>query len=326
MLSFNHRVMLIVVWTLVTQYSIFSLYITMFLNLDGTNGPIVVGRRGKRMRCRVTSAIIEEDGREFIKVESNGVPNYKPMIYDEDGDRSIIRGSWEEELRTATDGADGNPNYIGEHEHTFYIPRVPKGSGWQFSNKHELPLEAIGVALNGCLLYNSFTARRKTYAVESEKFDACCGHPDASSQYHYHQHPLCVTGNAALTNAPQKSVIEYINGLVASGEVSPVLGYMFDGVPITGPVSYNAGGEARILQPSYDHDVYMKGFGDLDYHNGILSPLVPGGKPTYHYVCTIQSSDEGITADTSNEGAIIPRFPYLIKSYRYVPDERNILD
>lgn len=295
----------------------------MFLNLDGTQGPIVVGRRGQRMRCRVRSEIIEENGKEFIKVESNGVPNYKPTVYDEDGDRSIIRGSWEDELRVATDGEDGNPNYIGEHNHTFYIPKVPQGYGWQFSKHYLLPLEAIGVAVNGCLLYNSFTARRRTYAVESEKFDACCGHPDANSQYHYHQHPLCATGNTSLTNVPQENVADYINNLVASGEVSPVVGYMFDGVPITGPVSYNAKGEVRILQPSYDHDVYHAGSGDLDYHNGIMSPIIPGGEPVYHYVSTIQSSN-GITVDLDKEANIIPRYPYLIKSYKYVPDERNI--
>lgn len=295
----------------------------MFLNLDGTKGPIVVGKRGRRMRCRVTSTIVEEAEREFIKVESNGVPNYKPMVYDEDGELSIIRASWEDELRAATDGEDGNPNYIGEHEHTFYIPTVPQGGGWRFSDRHQLPLDAIGVAVNGCLLYNSFTARRETYAVESEKFDACCGHPDANSQYHYHQHPLCATGNTALTNVPQRSVAEYIDELVASGNVSPIVGYMFDGVPVTGPVSYNADGEVRILQPSYQHDVYQAGSGDLDYHNGISSPLTPGGESIYHYVCTIQSSN-GVTVDVTDEGDIIPRYPYLIKSYKYVPDERNL--
>lgn len=296
----------------------------MFLSLDGTSGPIVVGKRGQRMRCKVKATNVIEDGKAFIKVESNGVPNYKPTIYDEDGDRSIIRGSWEEELRTATSGEDGNPNYIGEHEHTFYLPVVPEGGSgnWQFSKRHALPLDAIGVAVNGCLLYNSFTGRRETYAVESEKFDSCCGHPDANSQYHYHQHPLCATGNAALTGVPQQSVVNHINDLVKKGEVSPIVGYMFDGVPITGPVSYNTEGEVRILQPSYDHDVYVKGKGDLDYYNGILSPLCEGGEPVYHYVCTIQSSD-GITADVTAEGAIVPRFPYLIRAYKFIPDERN---
>tara|TARA_Y100000389_G_C17407512_1_gene488912 strand:+ start:165 stop:1067 length:903 start_codon:yes stop_codon:yes gene_type:complete len=296
-----------------------------FLFLDGKSGEKVMGNKRNIVYCRVNAEEIIEDGKTFIKVESNGVPNYTPKIYDNSGKEITIRGIWEQELREATDEEDGNPNYIGDHDHVFYIPKEPTGKNWKWNRRNELPLDAIGVAVNGCLLYNSFTAGRNTYAVESEKFDSCCGHPDSNKQYHYHQHPLCATGNSALTNVSQTSVANYINDLVSSQKVSPIVGYMFDGVPVTGPVSYNKNGEVRILQPSYEHDEYVEVKGDLDYYNGINSPIVEGGESIYHYVSTIKSTD-GITVDISNDNKIIPLFPYLIKAYKYVPDERNFLE
>ena len=294
-----------------------------FLSLDGKRGAAVMGQKRKKIYCRVNAEEIVEDNKKFIKVECNGVPNYTPRIYNDTGNSIEIKGIWEQELRKASDGEDGNPNYIGEHEHVFFIPKNPSGRNWKWSRKNELPLDAIGVAVNGCLLYNSFTAGRNTYAVESELFDSCCGHPDSNKQYHYHQHPLCATGNASLTNVPQTEISNYINDLVKTNTVSPVIGYMFDGVPVTGPVSYNENGEVRILQPSYDHDEYVKDKGDLDYYNGICSPLVKDGEPIYHYVCTIKSSN-GIRVDLTFDNKIIPLFPYLIKAYKYEPDERNL--
>jgi hypothetical protein len=292
-----------------------------FLSLDGQSGEPVFGYKRKILRCKVKSEEITENGKIIIKVESNGVPNYTPIIYDKSGNQIIINGIWEQELRKATDEEGGNPNYISEHEHVFYIPKVPSGENWKWNKKNELPMDAIGVAVNGCLMYNSFTAGRNTYAVESEVFDSCCGHPDSNKQYHYHQHPLCATGNSALTNVPQTSVADYINNLVNSQNVSPIIGYMFDGVPITGPVSYNKNGQVRILQPSYEHDKYVEGKGDLDYYNGITSPLETGGEPIYHYVSTIKSTN-GLVVDLSDEKKIIPMFPYLIKAYKHIPDER----
>tara|TARA_Y100000389_G_scaffold106302_1_gene103247 strand:- start:2438 stop:3340 length:903 start_codon:yes stop_codon:yes gene_type:complete len=295
----------------------------IFLSLDGKTGEPVMGEKRKKIYCRVNAEEINEDGKEYIKVNCNGVPNYTPRIYNKNGKSIEIKGIWEQELRKASDEEDGNPNYIGEHDHIFYIPKVPSGKNWKWSKKNELPLDAIGVAVNGCLLYNSFTAGRNTYAVESELFDTCCGHPDSNKQYHYHQHPICATGNSSLTNIPQNKVSDYINQLVKDNSVSPVIGYMFDGVPVTGPVSYNKDGNVRILQPSYDDDVYVEGKGDLDYYNGINSPIIENGESVYHYVSTIKSSD-GISVDLSSDNNIIPLFPYLIKAYKYEPDTRNL--
>lgn len=293
-----------------------------FLDLDGSTGPIVVGKK-KKFRCKISSKEVTINNIKYIEVKSNGVPNYKPAVLDEDSEKIIIRGSWEKELRIVTNNKEGNPNYIDEQNHLFYLPVVPSGGNWKFNNRKDLPMGAIGVAINGCLLFNQYADPKQSMdAIETEEFDYCCGHPDAQNQYHYHQYPLCVQGNSGLTNSSIGNVENYINNLVTNNNISPVLGFMFDGVPITGPVGYDLEGNVKILQSSYNENKeYVEGLGDLDYYNGILSPIEKGQEPVYHYVCTIKSKDDKVLLNQDNE--IIPTFPYMMKAYKYTPNVDN---
>ena len=289
-----------------------------FLNLDGTTGPIIVGKK-KKFRCKVSAKEITINENKFLEVRSNGVPNYKPAVYDEDGEKVLIRGTWEKELRLVTNNREGNPNYIDEQDHLFYLPLEPTLGNWRYNNKKELPMGAIGVAINGCLLYNQYADAKQTLdAIETEEFDYCCGHPDAQNQYHYHQYPLCVQGNSGLTNSKVEDVEDYINNLVLSRDISPVLGFMFDGIPLTGPVGYDLDGNVKILRSSYNENKeYVEGLGDLDYYNGIVSPIEKGEEPVYHNVCTIKSENNRVSLNEDNE--IIPVFPYMVKAYKYMP-------
>ena len=293
-----------------------------FLSLDGSKGPIVVGKK-KKFRCKISAKEVNINGISYIEVKSNNIPNYKPAVLDEDGDQIIIRGSWEKELRIVTNNQQGNPNYIDEHDHLFLLPLVPSGGNWKFNNKKELPMGAIGVAINGCLLFNQYADPKQNMdAVETEEFDYCCGHPDALNQYHYHQYPLCSQGNSGLTNSIIENVENYINGLVNQNELSPVVGFMFDGVPLTGPVGYDLEGNIKILQSSYNENKqYIEGSGDLDYYNGILSPIEKDKEPVYHYVSTIKSKNNKVLLNNNNE--IIPAFPYMMKAYKYTPNIDN---
>ncbi|MDH5508056.1 MAG: YHYH protein [Anaerolineae bacterium] len=80
-----------------------------------------------------------------------------------------------------------NPNTITAQNYTFYIPLNPQIS----SQQTELPMGPIGVTLAGVPFYNAFT-HFHTYAVETETFDSCQGHPDQRGAYHYHQESDCV--------------------------------------------------------------------------------------------------------------------------------------
>lgn len=123
---------------------------------------------------------------------------------------------------------DGNPNYIQEQQFTWYIPldpkENPKHSAMDATNSNRaLPGGAIGVAINGIILFNPFDEHGYKDAVW--RTDRCCGHPSPLQSYHYHKYPVCL-------NTPWADD--------GQGH-SPLIGFAFDGFPIYGP--YEAEGE-----------------------------------------------------------------------------------
>jgi hypothetical protein len=293
-----------------------------FLLLDGSSGERVKGYKGANLYCKVIASDFSEDGVDYVKVTSNGVPNYVPTIGDK-----VIRGRWNDELKAATNGEEGNPNAIEEQDYTFLIPKVVAGdgSGWVKNRRYNLPMGAIGVAVNGVPLYNQWADRaEESDANETEEFDSCCGHPDGQNKYHYHQYPLCAAGNTSINRTEVSEVGSYLTELLAAESPSPIIGYMFDGVPITGPVGYDSNGTIKILKSSYNENKeFEDGLGDLDTFNGISSPLQKGGENVYHYVATISSNDSGTEPLFDDDGEIIPAFPYFINQYKYTPEDIN---
>ncbi len=118
-------------------------------------------------------------------------------------------------------GPDSNPNYIQEHDRTYYIPLNPKvnpnhvATATDNSN-HALPMGPIGVAVNGVVFFNPFDAQS---GDASNMMDRCCGHPAPDNTYHYHKYPICL-------NSPWSD---------EGKEHSPLIGWAFDGFPIYGP-------------------------------------------------------------------------------------------
>jgi hypothetical protein len=107
-----------------------------------------------------------------------------------------------------------NPNSIREQHIWFWIPLNPKKA----DKPTPTPFGPIGVAINGIPFYNQYNAQGGD-AVRLETFDSCCGHPDPSGLYHYHQYPTCI-------KSPFKD---------PAGEHSPLIGFMLDGYAICGP-------------------------------------------------------------------------------------------
>jgi hypothetical protein len=107
-----------------------------------------------------------------------------------------------------------------------------------------------GVMLTGVALFNAFDAGGRD-AGAWEVQDGCDGHPQMSSEYHYHTLSRCIQDTS----------------------VSTVIGFALDGFPITGPKV----GPNNILTT-----------GDLDECHGITSTITLDGKSvtTYHYVMT----------------------------------------
>ncbi len=141
---------------------------------------------------------------------------------------------------------DRNPNSIKTQSLSFKFPAAPQ----------ILPSPAciggeVGIMTSGVMLFDAFDALLRD-AVAREVQDSCDGHPQVSGEYHYHGLSRC------FKDPP----------------VSQVIGYAFDGFPITGPAL--SGGKYLTTD-------------DLDECHGLTSEIVLDGKKvmTYHYVMTI---------------------------------------
>lgn len=130
-------------------------------------------------------------------------------------------------------------------------------------------LGAIGVTVNGALLFNSFEGDGTTVALASNFsttakgvtapfLDACSGHFTPSGQYHYHGLPRCI--------------VTHLKGgtRAAGGSGRPTLiGFLFDGFPVYDNVAMNGSTISKR---------------QLDSCNGIFSATPQFPKGIYHYV------------------------------------------
>lgn len=148
-----------------------------------------------------------------------------------------------------------------------------------------------------------------------------CGGHSAGDVFHYHYDGNCVHWHP---EDDGKSWIDWGSDLLNSKEVSPVIGFSFDGYPIYGPYGFDNSGEVREMLSSYrlkegkngyggiDDWEYVEGLGDLDQCNGIKSekPNV-NGTSIYQYHAS------------KNSGSGEIGFPYFILCYSGVVEESN---
>jgi hypothetical protein len=154
----------------------------------------------------------------------------------------------------STDAAyayDRNPNSIAAQSISFTLPKPTAAASPSCLNGG-----AIGVALNGVEIFDGLDALNRD-AVAHETQDACSGHPQQQSVYHYHDDPICLWDKASSTKP------------------SGLFGYALDGYPIFGP--RGAGG--RFVTDA-----------QLDACHGTTSTVTLDGRRvrTYHYVATIE--------------------------------------
>ena len=140
---------------------------------------------------------------------------------------------------------DPNPNTIKAQTIKDTLPANPTYSSTPYCMGGE-----VGVMLSGVPLFDAFDAGLRD-APAHELQDSCDGHPQGSGEYHYHSLSSCFKDMSVKT----------------------VLGYAFDGFPITGPVV----SKGKYLTTD-----------DLDECHGITSTITVDGKSktTYHYVMT----------------------------------------
>jgi hypothetical protein len=168
---------------------------------------------------------------------------------------------------------------VASSDDAYEYDRNPNSIKAQTEKKYELPLNPtysetpycmsggeVGIMTTGVMMFNAFDATLRD-APAHELQDDCDGHPQKDGIYHYHSMSSCLKNVSVLT----------------------VVGYAFDGFPITGPKV----GKDRYLSTE-----------DLDECHGITSTIIVDGKQKtmYHYV---------LTQD----------FPYSVSCYRGKPIE-----
>lgn len=139
---------------------------------------------------------------------------------------------------------DRNPSAITAQNYTFTLPAYPTAD-----STANCMYGMVGVMNNGVLLFNAFDAEYRD-ALAHEVQDAYDGHPNQSC---YHKHGFI--------------------SAIKTMKVSEVVGFAFDGYPITGPLLPNGNYLATA---------------DLDECHGMESEVLLDGKTvrTYHYVLT----------------------------------------
>ena len=140
---------------------------------------------------------------DYIYVISDGIPRdhtsgHINRLYDDDQDRD-------------KDGVLDSPNSIKPVYHRFSIPKNPIFADEILMLK-DVPSGPIGVCINGIPLLNSFSSDG-SYLVDG--VDDCNGKADATGEYSYLGDPKCIYNDIP-------------------GEMSPLIGYMFDGFKIYG--------------------------------------------------------------------------------------------
>jgi len=140
---------------------------------------------------------------------------------------------------------DRNPNHIAAQSLTYALSASPT-----LLDSPGCVGGEVGVMTTGVALFDAFDAGGRD-AGAWEVQDGCDGHPQMSSEYHYHTLSACI----------------------ADTSVRTVIGYALDGFPITGPKV----GDGNILTTT-----------DLDACHGITSTVTLDDKTitTYHYVMT----------------------------------------
>ena len=193
----------------------------------------------------------------FVVLRTNDVPDH-PSPYFGEGDAGYV---------APHAGMVVNPNRIAEQNYVFRIPLRPTFS----ASPIQTNLDAIGIAVNGVVLFNQYAGRTFTgewvaLEREIETFDIYNGHPAQRGNYHYHLEPVFLTqrDNTAL------------------------VGWALDGFPIYGPNNPDG------TRPA-----------DLDASNGEFgsTPDYPEGIYHYHITDTdpfILGSYRGIPGTVTN--------------------------
>lgn len=182
-------------------------------------------------------------------IRTKNLPDHKSPFYGKSSAKYEAYNGTNSSFSTAIKLPNGTSDpLLAAQDVTLRIPKNPKVA----STHAGTGLGAIGVAINGVLLYNQYNGVKALLdSLEFNNFDQYNGHPTPAPalQYHYHVEPLYLTktkGDGAL------------------------LGFLLDGFPLYGPVE-----NGKRLKTA-----------DLDKYHGHEHATAEYPAGTYHYHVT----------------------------------------
>ncbi len=183
----------------------------------------------------------------FLPARTGVVTPGTISVTEQSGTRTIVAnstpvdakiGNWPMTGYAVLTAIDGNPGTPAARTVSFSLPMLPTVA----TNPGCVSLGAIGVTLNGVVMYNAADARGNDAAAH-EIVDVYGGHP-AMTDYHYHFIP------------------ERLDAIRMSDGHSGVIGYIRDGYAIYG---YHGVGGAELRNTDLD-ECHGHSHGTLGYH------------------------------------------------------------
>ena len=163
-------------------------------------------------------------------INSDNLPPHETWYYSEQHGNHI---EW------ASQGAgynNDNPNMISSQNLTVSIPNNPTSRGLTINeslidgtvgtSNYEYEMNTVGIALDGCSLFNPLARPPDDIEDEKYSFDYYSGHPEPTGTYHYH-----TTTKGPLEVLKHKGLIQ--TDVVGSAEIE-LYGIMCDGTIILG--------------------------------------------------------------------------------------------
>lgn len=181
---------------------------------------------------------------DSILIETDDVPSHRSPYFQAHDAR----------YEAPRQGMVVNPNRIASQSYRFNLPADPAIAAQPSDNN----LDAIGVAINGVVLFNQYAGRTPSGWLpldqEIQTFDQHNGHPAQRGNYHYHLEPIDLTVS----------------------DPAALVGFALDGFPIYGPRDSN--GSVPQLDSCNGHSGNTVDYpsGRYHYHITAVVPYILG--------------------------------------------------
>ena len=185
---------------------------------------------------------------DFVVIETDDVPDHNSPYFG-------VGHQNYEGYNGSNSNFHLNPNTIQEQSFVIRIPLNPA----EATSKQNTQLGAIGVAVNGVVIFNQYAGPNQPLTNEINSFDQYNGHPQQTGEYHYHVEPSYLTSN---------------NGS------SSLIGFLLDGFPVYGPEENDTVVTNADLDAYHGHTHATDDFPNGIYHYHITDedPYINGGQ------------------------------------------------